>query len=61
MATILSDLGLGPKMYGVFPNGRLEQFIEVIDQLARILEAWTAVFMALGEFLGKKHAIPRAS
>ena len=27
--TLLSERGLGPHLYGVFPGGRIEQFIPV--------------------------------
>ncbi|KAJ8886040.1 hypothetical protein PR048_012246 [Dryococelus australis] len=30
--TLLSERGLGPKLYGVFPGGRLEQYIPVSIQ-----------------------------
>nr|CAD7575841.1 unnamed protein product [Timema californicum] len=29
--TLLSEQGLGPKLHGVFPRGRLEEFIPTID------------------------------
>ena len=29
VAAIMSDFKLGPKLYGFFPLGRLEQFVEV--------------------------------
>ena len=33
VSTILSDFSIGPKLYGIFPAGRLEELIEVIRLL----------------------------
>jgi len=33
VSAILSDYKLGPKLYGFFPLGRIEQFIEVFKAL----------------------------
>ena len=30
---LLSERNLGPKLYGIFPGGRLEEYIPVSDQL----------------------------
>lgn len=35
--TLLSERGLGPKLYGVFPGGRIEQYINARPLLTREL------------------------
>lgn len=35
--TLLSERGLGPKLYGLFPGGRIEQYIDARPLLTREL------------------------
>ena len=38
ITTMMSDLLLGPKLYGIFPSGRLEELLDVILQfLSKII------------------------
>ena len=33
VTTIMSELSLGPKLYGIFPTGRLEELINVKNKI----------------------------
>lgn len=37
MFAILAERELGPKLYGIFPQGRLEQFVPVSLQFAAMM------------------------
>jgi choline/ethanolamine kinase len=49
VSAILSDFKLGPKLYGFFPLGRIEQFIEVFNSLYIFLSI-NSLFIILNHF-----------
>lgn len=40
MFAILAERALGPKLYGIFPQGRLEEFIPVSLVCGRLAGCW---------------------
>lgn len=51
--TLLSERGLGPHLYGVFPGGRLEQYIQVSSLSRRRLGQYIQVSSHPGGRLGQ--------